>query len=254
MPESAPSTPLHMVQLVIDGRDLQRSARRQRLPERANDTGYLLHGHLNALFGDLLPQPFHSIPSRGDVEVLGYSQGDEAALRRQADTFAEPLVRGSVKRLASKVMPATWRPGQRLGFEVRVCPVVRLSSAAGDFKAGSEIDAFLATCLRQGNDVPVDRYEVYRLWLERRFEGAARLLEMEIKQLGRRKLYRRHQGRRSDGKGGRRGRQLEHPEALLQGELEIVAADAFNDLLARGIGRHKAFGFGMLRLRPPRRR
>ncbi len=253
MPETIPSPPLHMVQLVIDGRDLQRSAQRQRLPERSNDTGYLLHGHLNALFGDLLPQPFHSIPLRGDVEVLGYSHGDEAALRQQADTFAEPLVRDSVKRLASKAMPSSWRPGQRLGFEVRVCPVVRLSSAAGTFKAGSEVDAFLAACLRQGKDVEVDRYEVYRQWLERRFDGAARLLQMEIKQLGRSQLYRRHQGRQGPGKG-RRGRRVEHPEALLQGELEVLDTATFHQLLARGIGRHKAFGFGMLRLRPPRRR
>jgi CRISPR system Cascade subunit CasE len=212
-----------------------------------------LHGHLNALFGDLLPQPFHSVPLRGDLEVLGYCQSDEAVLRQQAETFAHPLVLDSVKRLASKAMPSAWRPGQRLGFEVRVCPVVRLSSDLGKFKKGKELDAFLATCLRQGEGVDVSRLDVYRQWLQQRCDGAARLLQVDLKQLAQTRIFRRHQERQGPG-GGRRGKVLERPEALLQGELEIVDAVAFHRLLARGIGRHKAFGFGMLRLRPPRRR
>ncbi|MEE8524028.1 MAG: type I-E CRISPR-associated protein Cas6/Cse3/CasE [Thermoanaerobaculia bacterium] len=43
----------------------------------------------------------------------------------------------------------------------------------------------------------------------------------------------------------------ERPDALLTGTLEVTDPDAFATLLARGVGRHRAFGFGMLLLRPP---
>jgi CRISPR system Cascade subunit CasE len=38
---------------------------------------------------------------------------------------------------------------------------------------------------------------------------------------------------------------------LLRGELTVADPDAFSALLARGVGRHRAFGYGMLLLRPP---
>lgn len=238
--------PLHMVQMVLDGRDLQRSAKRQRLPSGCSDTGYLLHGHLNALFGDLLPQPFHGISTRGHVEVVGYSRSDGDALMEQAETFAEPMVKDSLKGLSSKAMPTTWRAGRRLGFEVRVCPVVRLSSATPNFRAASEVDAFLAAIERRTDDAPLHRPAIYRQWLEKRLVGAARLDDVQLKQFRRTRLFRRTQERQ------RRGRTLERPDALLVGELEVVDAGAFQQLLERGIGRHRCFGFGMLRLRPPR--
>ena len=39
---------------------------------------------------------------------------------------------------------------------------------------------------------------------------------------------------------------------MLYGELEVTDPEAFNRLLATGIGRDKAYGYGMLLLRPPR--
>lgn len=248
MPESSPA--LHMVQLVLDGYDLQRSAQRQRLSKDSADHGYLLHGHLSALFGDLQPQPFHSHSLQRDVEVLGYCQSDHTALLEQARAFAEPMVLGSIKRLESKIMPTTWRPEQRLAFEVRVCPVVRLSSAVAGFKAGAELDAFQAARLRGDHDS--GRAEIYRQWFERRLDDAARLNNFHMKRLRSTQLHRRPQ-RNADRAQRRHGKQLQRPDAWLSGELQITDTDAFQQLLARGIGRHRAFGFGMLRLRPPRR-
>jgi CRISPR system Cascade subunit CasE len=37
--------------------------------------------------------------------------------------------------------------------------------------------------------------------------------------------------------------------ALVTGTLRVGDAEAFRALLARGLGRHRAFGFGMLLLR-----
>ena len=42
----------------------------------------------------------------------------------------------------------------------------------------------------------------------------------------------------------------EGPDAVLAGVLEVTDGEAFAALLRRGVGRHRAFGFGMLLLRP----
>jgi CRISPR system Cascade subunit CasE len=42
------------------------------------------------------------------------------------------------------------------------------------------------------------------------------------------------------------------PEASFSGILRVIDGAALSAALARGIGRHRAFGFGMLLLRPAR--
>lgn len=56
--------------------------------------------------------------------------------------------------------------------------------------------------------------------------------------------------RRTQGKARRPARPL-RPWALLHGTLEVRDPAAFMALLARGVGRHRAFGYGMVLLRPP---
>ena len=46
-------------------------------------------------------------------------------------------------------------------------------------------------------------------------------------------------------------RYVEGPDAVMRGVLTITDPDAFAQLLARGVGRHRAYGYGMLLLRPP---
>jgi CRISPR system Cascade subunit CasE len=52
----------------------------------------------------------------------------------------------------------------------------------------------------------------------------------------------------------RGGTAVEGPDVTFHGELRILDAPSFQALLTRGIGRHLSFGYGMLLLRPPRRR
>ena len=47
-------------------------------------------------------------------------------------------------------------------------------------------------------------------------------------------------------------RYSEGPDAVMRGILTITDAEAFFNLLTRGVGRHRAFGYGMLLLRPAR--
>ena len=48
------------------------------------------------------------------------------------------------------------------------------------------------------------------------------------------------------------GRQIfsRRPDVTFRGTLQVTDPDRFHALLARGVGRHRAFGFGMLLLRP----
>jgi CRISPR system Cascade subunit CasE len=52
----------------------------------------------------------------------------------------------------------------------------------------------------------------------------------------------------------RGGRRIEGPDAVVHGTLTITDPTAFAALLARGVGRHRSYGYGMLLLRPPQRR
>jgi CRISPR system Cascade subunit CasE len=52
--------------------------------------------------------------------------------------------------------------------------------------------------------------------------------------------------------GTNRLRVVERPEALFAADAVIIDPERFQLLLARGIGRHRAFGYGMVLLAPPR--
>ena len=253
-PSASPCPPLHMVQLRFDTNTLQRSQRRQRLPPDLEDLGYLLHGQLAALFGDLAPKPFFARPVAGarsgcrGVEVFGYGPAGGEALCHSAALFAEPADVVALDTLAVKALPRAWSPGLRLGFEVRVCPVVRLASASSLGSAGAEVDVFVAARAKAEEADPngplPGRAESYARWLEHALGKAATLDACTVKHHRQVRLFRRTQGQR------RRPRVLERPEAMLAGSLTVRDGAAFGHVLARGIGRHRAFGFGMLLLRP----
>lgn len=258
MPES-----LHLVQLFFESHRLLRAVSHHRLAPGDTDLGYLLHAELAACFGDLAPKPFRLREHGRRIEVLGYGRTDAEAMRRRAEDFADPIYWNACSQLDSKPLPVRWTAGRHLGFEVRACPVVRLSSAiaidADDpqrdsvkIGAGAEVDSFLRECWRQqdeqgegGEKPPVDRTVVYRDWLADATGPAVRLENVALERFRLATLTRRTQG------DNRKAKKVRRPDATLRGQLEIVDPDGFVELLGRGVGRHRAFGFGMLLLRPP---
>ena len=84
------------------------------------------------------------------------------------------------------------------------------------------------------------REGVYADWLAGRLEGAARV---EAARLAR---FCHHHAVRA-------GRAIEGPDAVMHGALTIVDPGRFAAALATGIGRHRAYGYGMILLRPPPR-
>jgi CRISPR system Cascade subunit CasE len=132
-----------------------------------------------------------------------------------------------------------------LGFEVRVRPVLRA-------KDGRERDVFLhavESSTATGAATAADHREaVYADWLERQLsaQGASVVrVGMEAFRLSR--VIRRGAGKNSSE---RQARTVTGPDAVFKGVLQVRDGEAFNRLLRRGIGRHRAFGFGMLLLKP----
>jgi CRISPR system Cascade subunit CasE len=246
---------LHMLRLDPDPLLVARWAGGQGLIRPGADDGYIWHALLKAAFGEAAPKPFRLVEREGRAGYLvGYGRFDRAELMRLAQSFADPAVAQAIglSGLAVKPMPEAFEPGRRLGFEVRVRPVVRTTRNDTRGRPGREIDAFLAAS--ETADARPDRLAVYREWLARACGGSLRLDEVRAVSLRRARLARRG----APDEAGRRaltveGRQGGGPDVILAGELTVADAEGFLALLARGVGRHRAFGFGMLLLSPPGR-
>lgn len=254
--------PFYMIDLRLDMRGLTEIGKMHSLPLDRVDDNYLVHCALGKLFQSRAPKPYCIESRQGrHLRVLGYAVTDAQTLQDRASAFAEPAVYDRScdwEKLASKPMPESLPEGMKLQFELRACPVIRKASAGDNgregkekrsWRKGQELDAFLAEAWNPDNDgVDLDREVIYRNWLARQFEqresGAA--LDRESIQLKRFSIERMLRRRGSEKKST----VLKRPDITLTGRLEITDGQAFMTLLEKGIGRHKSFGFGMLKIRP----
>jgi len=214
------------------------------LTTRDEDLGYGIHAWLNAAFGDLAPKPWrlfmdHRRPSR----ILGYSPHAASELHQHLYDFAIPsafdVCADPMEMIKSKPVP-TWRPGRRLGFEVHCCPVGRKSGT------GIEKDLFLLQA--DSSNTPIDRDTVYCNWVRMQLEKDDATSVIDANLFGFRLV---RQSRSTQEINGQRvPRQLTRPQAIIRGELIVNSPAKFTDILARGIGRHRAFGYGTVLLRP----
>jgi CRISPR system Cascade subunit CasE len=220
------------------------------LPRDADDDfGYSLHAVFAACFGSFAPKPFMFQPHPGAPKILAYSALDAGALRAHALDFALPdaIAAINLDNLLSKPMPAAYAVGRDLGFSVRVRPTVR-TDKDGNRERTREIDAFEAAIVGTAEDAGTLRAQVYSDWLTLRMAqgGCAIRTPLTLSGLRRTAVFRRDQNRGLRRIGGKDG----GPDATFTGILRVTEPEAFSDLLARGVGRHRAFGFGMLLLRP----
>ena len=210
------------------------------------DEGFAMHCLLTESLGHLAPKPFRLITARGagglHAVLYGYGYSLAQELRETAAIFADPLQLQVLQTstIDTKPMPKVWDLGKKLGFEVRVRPVVRC--ARGSHYAGQERDAFQVEASRQpAQEMGRGREEVYSEWLSQQFrrrEGAL-LDESRLKSFQRVRVIR-----------GLRACAVEGPDAIMRGTLTVTDSSDFASLLARGVGRHRAYGYGMLLLRP----
>lgn len=241
---------LHLIEVPLHLPDLHGWAGKRGFGKGLFDEGLALHHLLTEVFGPALLHPFRLMVAPRATQATLYAYGPQPAetLMDTAQSVTLPSERAilDVGRIRSLPRPVeTWHAGQRLGFDLHVRPVVRLASAltteSAAFAKGAEVDAFLAETLRNGH--ARTREEVYLDWLAKRLSPAAEL-EPDTSRL--------HKCQRQVVVRG--GRRIDGPDATILGTLTVKDPQAFADLLARGIGRHRAYGYGMLLLRPPQRR
>lgn len=242
------SDPLYLHRIVLaDPLAVQRLAKDLRLPDHPFDPDYVLHCLLAELFGPGKVQPFVQDPRSRGQAFLGYSSTDSDALQGQAQAVAPPEIYNLVdwEESQSKALPVSWKTGARVGFRTRVCPLVRGPSGHGRGnspikKNKPEVDAYLARCWREDN--PPSREEVYREWLEGELHRSD-AVEMESAWMEAFRLKRAIRRTRE-----RKAQSITRPDALFKGVLRIKDSEGFMSLLARGLGRHRGFGFGMILL------
>ena len=246
---------LYLVAVPVDLAALGRLAERRALTRRGVlDEGLVLHHLLGEAFGRAALQPFRLLAAPGGLRgtLYAYSRLDAAHLRDIAGTAATPdtLAALSLPDIATKPLPTqAFPPGKTLGFDVLLRPVLRARAGGTTRHAGAERDAFQLAAERRFpdhksamSDNGQTREVVYLDWLQTRLGGAARIIPgaAHMVRFQRRRIL-------------RGGQLIEGPDAVIHGNLQIADEAAFRVLLEKGVGRHRAYGYGMLLLRPPRK-
>lgn len=244
------SESLYLLHTQPDPQRLAAWAARHRLLDKEGDLGYALHALLHAAFGEQAPQPFRYLDA--EQGLLAYTRLDATGLA-QLVALADPDVAAALGLgqthqhggLNVRPFPTQWVLGHTLGFEVRVRPIIR------EGKTGRERDAFLAAAEKaQGS--ALDRGEVYVQWLRDLLarQGGAELMDARMTRYQQLGVTRKSQKNSADDV--RQSRLVSGPDAVLAGQLRVTNSQAFAQLLASGLGRHRAFGFGLLMLRSVR--
>ena len=239
----------HLVHAPLDMSALCRWARARGLSGRVPfDAGYALHVLLSTMFGKGALQPFRVFGSerRRDGALYAYAEKDSTTLRQVAAAAATPdcLAVLDSGELRTKPMPVGFAADQRLGFDLRVRPVRRSQRDGRSARPGgaaevdaAELDARPGT--PHGGSGAAHRERVYAGWLDERCGAAVRIERCRLAAFGRTRTN------RGDGPGPN------GPDATLHGDLAVTDPEAFARLVRQGVGRHKAYGYGMLLRRPP---
>ena len=240
--------PLYMLEIEFDIAALYRFLHIQGLLGREDGTelGYEIHAWLSAAFGEFVPKPWRLlIDKHRPPRILGYAPHDANILQQRINEFAEPNVLKVCPKpqlmIASRVMPG-WQEGRKLGFQTLVCPVGRKA------RSGVEKDLFLIHADSQNNDdAELCRETIYCDWVKKRFNNYQVTVD-SVRLTGFRLVKQKRQTQSQNKK--RIFRRIVRPQALIEGEITIENPNKFNYLLQNGMGRHRAFGYGMILLRP----
>lgn len=230
----------HLVHFHLNQRAFGVWAARRGLSGRGEfDPHHALHVLLSALFGKGAFQPYRLFQQRfGPWSVYGHSALSAEALRETAELVGTPEMLSviSLGEMRGKPLPEAVGAGRRIGFEIRLSPTTRAD--------GREQDAWVT---RMKQAAPADgellerpvlsREEAYGAWFARRLAGAADLEVVRMTAFCQASML-------------RSGQRFTAPEVVLQGTLRVTDPAAFRALHEGGIGRGKAYGFGLLLLRP----
>ena len=220
-------------------------------PRGDEDDGYAWHALLVAAFGKALaPKPFRVVARSGrPLQILTYAGSDGATLRARAAEFADPKAMAALgtETLASKPMP-TFAAGRRVGVSLRLRPVIR-TDRDGDRTKSRELDVYMAAKLAAGSGPAPERSTVYLDWARGRLATAG--VEVEALRLAGSEGTGVVRRARPGADGTRPLVRIGGHAITVAGTMRVVDPERFAAALSHGIGRHRAFGYGMMLLSPP---
>ena len=228
---------MHLVQLPINITKAVRHLQAFLRPSALEDDSLVLKTALTEALDGPVVRPWAVHARRGaTLTIVGYSDlAAEQVNERRA--LALPSVQAAIGEALSVEMPPL-KPGSRFQYSVRFVPTIRVTPTGN--KRHGERDAFLVAADEAGPDGKLTRDLVYRDYLENKLSGASietcRLESFRLARLVRPKV---------EGHGNKT-----MPEAVLGGVLEITDPETFSAVLRAGVGRQRAYGYGMIRLQP----
>jgi len=230
---------MHLIQLPLDITKAVRHLAQFMGSRALEDDGLVIKTALTEVLGGPIIRPWATHSRRGPVlTIVGYGdQSADAVNERRA--LALPSLQAAVGEALSVEMPQL-DPGTSYRFSVRLVPTVRVTP--NGTRRHGERDAYLVAADEVGPDGALTRDGVYRDYLARKLVGA----KVETCRLDGFRLVRSVRPK-SDGQATKT-----MPEASLSGVLRVSDAEALSQCLRSGVGRQRAYGYGMVRLQPAR--
>jgi CRISPR system Cascade subunit CasE len=234
---------VYLISLPVERAKLAAFAAKRGTIPPSGDLGYALHQALNETFGEGAPKPFH-FANNFDWPLLAYSPHEAPALqelasrqRQEVPTWALASEALGFASMAVRPLPEDWTEGTSYRFSVRTRPVCRVARHQ-ERGLPRECDVFLRAVVSKPDGTEwLDKQDVYSAWFKEQIpETAATLKSVKISQISRTQVYRK--GSPS----------LAGPDVTFSGILQVGDPAVFRDCLRRGVGRHRAFGFGMILL------
>jgi CRISPR system Cascade subunit CasE len=234
---------MHLVQISIDVPKALRFYRRL-WPGRSpafRDEGFLFKTVLTEVLGSTAPRPWR-VQAWRPGGVLGYSRQPAEDLRDQA-RLALPELAAAVPARNIFSRPAHLPgKGKIVQLWATICPTVRQGSRRDD--SHQERDAFLVEVEKATREerLPAPRLEVYAEYLRNRAASAGELTDIRATAWRLQEMARK-------GKAGQPTVSFRFPTATLVGQLKVTDALALERLIESGVGRARAYGYGMLLLK-----
>ena len=235
------------IHIPFDQREFSRWAgarSRGLVSERSCDVGLAMHVLVASVFPKGTVQPYRVVmPERRRVgSFYGYTNATADDLVKIANSALGPDNADifNMNALRGRAVP-TVEMNQRVGFDIKIRPTRRSKGYEADacWMGGREWNGQGQSCDEDRVTTSM-REKVYGQWLAERLQGAA---DVNICRLA--------HFRQSPASFGRGRRSIDLPEATLHGDMTISDPVAFREKMLVGVGRHKAYGYGMILLRPP---
>ena len=230
---------MHLIQLPLDITRAVRHLAQFMAPRALDDDSLVIKTALTEALGGPVIRPWATHARRGPVlTIVGYGDqsADDVNARR---ALALPSLQAAVGEAISVKMPAL-EPERLYRFSVRLVPTVRVTPTKA--RRHGERDAYLVAADGVGPDGALARDDIYRDYLVRKLVGA----EVENCRLDSFRLA-RFMRPKTNGQATKT-----MPEASLSGVLRVSNPDALSECLRSGVGRQRAYGYGMVRLQPIR--